>query len=319
MLLQRTHVEARSNGYSNEDVRRDIGSVLDSLALPIFSEVDPSKDLPGKRQPSLRESFDATIDRYDAIDSLSDVFGRSAVAMVYGGSMKYGPFLNVRSGGDASDIDAIIVTDRTAFDEVDWRGVMETDLFDEQDKIAFFARLGLQSALMQTGQTDIMSQRFTFASEGYTISTHIMPASFVSSAYPGDGSAESDKTHHKYVRDYKERPFERTHVNNYDMSRNNHDIPVYNTATKGGFIAANPAYSIINGRYVPGMYQNLVLPDAKFVVGADSAVADQLSSFSDFVVARESDERTQYSDSSILNTEPRKPILPVDVSDILAA
>lgn len=319
VLLRNAHTEARSEGHTHEDFRHDIGGVLDGMALPIFFEADASKDLPGKRQPSLRESFDATVDRYAVIDDLSEVFAGSAAAMIYGGSMKYGPFLNVRSGGDASDVDAIIFVERGSFDEIDWRGIMDTDLFEEQDKLAFFARLGLQSALSASNQIDIMSQRFTFADEGYTISTHIMPTDFVEHAYPAADSTEKDKTHHKYVRDYKERPFERTHVGNYDMSRVLHDIPVYNTPTKGGFIAANPAYSVINGRYVPGMYQNLILPNAEFIIGHDSEVADRLRAFSTFVARREEDEKGIDPSSSVLNTEPRKPILPVDVSDILNA
>lgn len=318
ILLQQTHTQALESGESHDAFRLDIGSAIDELDLPIFSIVDSSKHLPGKRQPSLRESFDATLDRYEAIDELRQVFAGSAHAMIYGGSMKYGPFMNVRAGTDSSDIDAIVFTDEAMLDEIDWRGIMETDLFEEPDKITFFARLGLQRGLKEDNQVDITSQRFAFADGEYTLSAHFMPVEFMGEAYP-TGSADSDrKSYHKYIRDYKERPFERTHVSNFGMDRRSHDVPVYNTPTVGGFIAANPTYSIVTNRYVPGMYQNLVLPNAKFILGQSSRAAEHLGLFSEAVARQEALEKQEDPQSSVLNTEPRMPIIAADVSDILS-
>ena len=232
--------------------------------------------------------------------------------------MKYGPFMNVRSGADASDIDMIVFTDDEMLDERNWLGVMETALIDESDKLSFFARLGLQRALREHDKIDIMSQRFSVADQGYTISAHFMPIDFIDEAYPQDINEVLHKgNNHRYVRDYKERSFERTHVTNFDMSRRRHDIPVYNRAVEGGFVAANPAYSIIEGVYVPGMYQNLVLPAARFAFDQDGIVTEKLDKFSKAVASREEAECLRGEKVSVLNTEPRKPIVPVDVSDIL--
>lgn len=318
-ILQSTHQQARSSGVPHEAFRDNIREVIDQSNIPAFTEVDTQLQLPGKRQPSLSESFDATIDRYIAIDRLKDVFRDSADAMVYGGSMKYGPFLNVRSGADASDIDAIVFTDAKDLGNIDWRRIMETDLFEERDKITFFARLGLQRALSASDLIDITSQRFVIADQDYTISTHFIPTEFMDEAYPTATSDSSETTYHKYVRDYKERPFERTHVSNHDMSSTLHDVPVYNTPTQGGFVASNPAYSMVQERYVPGMYQNLVLPDAHFIVGKSSRSSEHLQEFSAFVSRQEEQEKRFDPDASTLNTEPRKPILPLDVSDILGS
>lgn len=317
MLLRDAHTQAIAEGVSHEVFRQEIGAAIDELNMPIFHEVDADRHLPGKRQPSLRESFDATLDRYSSIDRLQDVFGGAAGALVYGGSMKYGPFMNVRGGGDASDIDAIIVTDRTMLDELDWRGVMETTLFEERDKLAFFARHGLQRALVEQGLIDITSQRFTIANAGYTMSAHLVSSDFVAHAYPQAMGDIVECDHHKYVRDYKERPFERTHVSNFGMSGDAHDIPVYNAAVAGGFIAANPAYSVVGGRYVPGMYQNLVLPKPCYAFGENSSTVLPIRAFVETMRQREALERRHDRSASINNTEPRKPIIAHDVSDIL--
>lgn len=319
VLLRQAHIQALAEGATHDTFRSEIGAVIDSQAFPIYDAVDNSRHLPGKRQPSLRESFDATLDRYKVIDGFTDAFSTAADAMVYGGSMKYGPFLNVRSGSNASDIDAVIFTKGEALEDLDWRGIMETDLFDEKDKLTFFARMSLQSNLVEDNLIDITSQRFTVAGEGYTISTHLMPTSYVEQAYPQTSDAlPTTGTRHKYIRDYKERTFERTHVSNFDMSGNIYEIPVYNTPTQGGFIANNPAYSTVNGRYIPGMYQNLTLPQAHHVFGSEGMTAVRLNRFSKAVSDQEAAEKESIDPhASILNTEPRKPIISLDVSDIL--
>lgn len=232
--------------------------------------------------------------------------------------MKYGPFMNVRSGADAFDIDMIILAESEQFDELSWSGLVETSLIDDKDKVTFLARLGLQRYLYEEDRVDIMSQRFAVVNKGYMISSHIMPLSFIDTAYPQEAKMilRNDE-YHEYVRDYKERPFERTHVSNYDMSRRQHDIPVHNRPVEGGFIAFNPAYSIIEDSYVPGMYQNLVLPEARFAFDKDGAATTKFKRFSKAVAVREELEMDLYGEVSILNTEPRKPILPEDVSDIL--
>lgn len=311
---------AKQKGVSPEVFGSVANDILDDIGLPIFDYTDERNALPGKRQPSIRESINATVDRFSVIDELEEVFSDSAASIVYGGSMKYGPFMNVRSGADASDIDMIVLTESERLDELGWRGLMETALIDDRDKMTFFARLGLQRVLFEQDKIDIMSQRFTIANKGYTISSHVMPLDYLDTAYPQDAEEiDSDKDYHMYVRDYKERPFERTHVSNFDMSRRPHNIPVYSRAVDGGFIAYNPAFSIIEESYVPGMYQNLVLPEARYAFDGDGVATARFKKFSEVIAVQEAIERVFDESASVLNTEPRKPILPADVSDILRA
>ena len=65
------------------------------------------------------------------------------------------------------------------------------------------------------------------------------------------------------------------------------------------------------------MYQNLVLPDAKFIFGSNSKAGQDLAKFASFVSEREKEEKLTHPSASIRNTEPRLLILPQDVSDIL--
>jgi len=310
--------QARVDGTSTDVFGMAAIEVIDDTALPIFDAIDAHNTLPGKRQPSLRESVGATVDRLNMIDELEVVFGGPVESIMYGGSMKYGPFMNVRSGADASDIDMIAITTEEVLADLDWRGLMDSALIDERDKLTFFARFGLQRAMYENHETDIMSQRFTAADKGYTISTHFIPKIFVDEAFPQTSDAITDgDDRHRYLRDYKERPFERAQVTNFDMSRRQHGIAVHNRAVAGGFIASNPAYSVVEGRYVPGMYQNLVLPGATPAFDQTGEATWKFRQFTEAVAEQEQHEQSIDPKASILNTEPRKPIIPADVRDIL--
>lgn len=300
----RSHHEGEDIEAFRERGRKDI----DRLDSPFFEAEDTSVVLPGKRQPSLSESFDATLDRYVLLDDIHDVFGDSTSALAYGGSMKYGPFLNVRGGGDASYVDLILVGRDHPIDRAPWQLLMETDTVAEADKITFFARLAIHAELVESGEADIMSQRFTVPEGGFTISTHIIPVNYLAEMLPQDVASIQEGNF--FVRDYKERPFERTHCTNFDMSRNRYEVPVYNRPVSGGFIAGNAAYSSKNSRYVPGMYQNLVLPQAVFAYTYDDRVTEVFSNFSNVVAKVEASERLCHPGASIQNTEPRLPIMP---------
>ena len=71
-------------------------------------------NLPGKRQPSLMESLEATPQRYELLNQIRANLGMTAF---YGGSMAYGPFYNVRGGADASDLDVVVVFDEESTDD----------------------------------------------------------------------------------------------------------------------------------------------------------------------------------------------------------
>lgn len=317
MLVLEAHEQAVSEGITNEVFRSNIKLAIEDLSMPIFSVPGYNSELPSKRQPSILESIDATIDRLEVVNEFENIFEDAASTMIYGGSMKYGPFFNVRHGNDPSDIDAIIVAKKKNLGELNWLGVMEAGLFENQDKVTFMARTALQSQMIKDGAIDIMSQRFEIKNSGYTMSTHIVPEDFLEDMYPHVMNQADDLDRHKYVRDFKERPFERVHVSNYNMSRGLHEIPVSSNPTLGGYVALNPAYSIISGRYIPGMYQNLVIPDPKFAFGENSDAGHHFRNFAAFVAEREELEREIDPESSLLNTDPRKPIFAADVEEII--
>ena len=65
------------------------------------------------------------------------------------------------------------------------------------------------------------------------------------------------------------------------------------------------------------MYQNLALPIAKYAYDSSGKTTKKFLNFAKFAVGQEQREKMIYTNTSILNTEPRKQILPIDVSDIL--
>lgn len=292
----------------------DIINLNSRSAVIDYAEIESQRVLPDKRQPSLREAFNATLDRMQTLSRIEEVFGDSADAVAYGGSMKYGPFMNVRSGKDASDIDLLIFTDGSSHDLL-WRGVMESDNIMESDKLTFFARQALYSEMARQHQADIMSQRFRITGEygGYTLSTHVISKRAMKRMFPTDGPLWDG---HAYVDDYKERTFERGECSNFDSSRRRYQVPVYNRAVEGGFVASIPAYSVIGRRYVPGLYQNLVLPTAIFAYDKTGITTGNLQSFNAEVETYMQDERLRHDhNASLENTEPRKPISPVAIPE----
>lgn len=65
------------------------------------------------------------------------------------------------------------------------------------------------------------------------------------------------------------------------------------------------------------MYQNLVLPAASFAFNNDSDLATKIKNYEMLMKAREQQERNEHPGASLLNTDPRQSIIPVDVRAIL--
>jgi hypothetical protein len=78
----------------------------------------------------------------------------------------------------------------------------------------------------------------------------------------------------------------------------------------------NPAYSVLGGHYVPGMYHILALPIIKYLYSDDDTRV-KLSGFSKAVKEQELVEKQLDDTACIANTHMRLDIFPSDVDDIL--
>jgi hypothetical protein len=233
MMLKAYQVSCEIGETSPEEFRSQVDSSMDESQLSVFDS-DGSRVVAGKRQPSLRESLHATVDRYIALDNLRTSFGEIACAIIYGGSMQYGPFMNVRSGEDASDIDIVACVDSDQFQQLDWSGLVYDEMLSDADKSTLMDRLPVFDGLRSKDQVDIISQRFSIVDNDYTISTHIVPASLLERFFPSSRESLGEGEDRRiYVRDYKEGLFEHPCVVSYDMRRQRYEIPVENMEVGG--------------------------------------------------------------------------------------
>ncbi|MDD3002577.1 MAG: hypothetical protein PHD49_02875 [Candidatus Shapirobacteria bacterium] len=82
---------------------------------------DPNKQL-YKRQPTLVETIEGTLIRFDKLEKIKSVFKNNVRSIIGGGSMSYGPFYNIRENLDStgsSDIDLIFIVDENQLSR-DW-------------------------------------------------------------------------------------------------------------------------------------------------------------------------------------------------------
>lgn len=269
---------------------------------------------PGKRLPTAAEAVWATLDRYEVIDSLHDIFSPYTRCAIYGGSMSHGPFFNVRSGSDASDIDLIMAINDQALTIDEWSAANNSEYLAEGDRRTFAGRLAIFRELNETRQAELISQRFNTKDGKFNLSIHFMTQAAIEKTY-GSTFVEKigDKTAANYVvklRDYKAMAFERQSCTNFDCSGNKYDARVKNTAVPGGFVARIPAYAVVAGRYVPSLYQCLALPNATVAYAIDGVMQNITTNFHDAVRDRVDYERYWYdSEASLVLSNPRRAIL----------
>jgi hypothetical protein len=288
---------------------------------PTLDKVDVSKTLPGKRYPTTRETLHATLERYKTLLYLRDAFEGHTIGALYGGSMAYGPFFNVRSGKDASDIDLIMQVDQDNLPKY-WDSLLESEVLTEEDSLTFTARIPLFQSLLANGQAEVLSQRFNIADTDYNCSIHFMTQSALDSVF-GIGLQEAlleEKPYKKtkYIADYKGNAFERTACTNYDLSGRPQSVPVISEPVDGGFIAHIPAYTITEGRFAPGLYQCLALPQTRLAYPSAEAFVGLQDTFKTTIEARSARERVEHDPAaSIDNVDPRRFIFPPRTEEVM--
>lgn len=233
--------------------------------LPDFLTSTQGEEL-GKRKPSFIESVDATIERYNKIEELKNVFSDVADSIIIGGSMSYGPFFNVRKSLDStgsSDIDAIITLSEDKLDAQFLEKLRASDIFDDSEKEVFFERIDKFKKLYENDEADIFSQKFHATNTDFDISIHFFtPKQFdrlIGDGFKNDLKTNEDKT--PVLRDFKakEFPYEVCEPQNFNGEKYIYKIPPQKKVD-GGVMTELPLYTINNKHLYPGVYQNLVSP-----------------------------------------------------------
>lgn len=265
-LIEKAYYLTRNAGGEAKTFGTEVAMLLNSVRLP-EALMRTDNIIGGKRQPSLIESIDSTIDHLEYVEGLPQAFGRTVDAMIVGGSLSYGPFFNIRSNIDAtgsSDVDAIFIITPSFDTSSEWEGFMKSDLFTEEDKREFTDRREVFKCLQHEGIADIISQKFTVPGRDFVMSAHFFtPEVFEKMAVSGLERHLVDRSDSvDIIRDYKPRCFEHQVCpqRSFDGSIFNYVVPEQERV-KRGYVVKLPGYILSNGSFFPGLYHNLISPE----------------------------------------------------------
>lgn len=240
-----------------------LNEIISSVSLPRFLTcLGPV--LCGKRQPSFVGCVLPTLERFQVMERLSQVFCGTVDSIIIGGSMSYTPFFGIRENQkdkDFSDIDTLIVINNSFFKKTSWNKFMKDSLFPETEKQNFFNRIKIFQKLIHTNAADIFSQRFSVCGKPFTVSIHFVTLSvFRRMVYTDLKKSLQSKSDMEYImRDFRVDPFRHP-----CHARHTFDGGRIETVIDGcevnpsGFISSVPGYIISKGKFYPGIYHTVI-------------------------------------------------------------
>lgn len=256
---------------------RGLGRIYKILANRYPALNQPGEVILGKQQPSLIESTGATLKRlnflYRYVKKLTD----SCVSVISGGSMSYGRFYNVREGVEPSDLDLIVVFTDGEEGNMRTANILPSSLgFKGDDSLLLQERMRIFAHLLEDGKAEVLSHKVPVEPLGFSISMHIMPSSVFESmmVYNPYRDLKAGCEVDRRVHDYKTEPFKYSAVRLNSFGGEQLSFRVDEELLHGGItdrevITQIPAHAIVNGRFVPGLYHNLLSP--RFEMEAFSA------------------------------------------------
>lgn len=309
LIEQMYHGQMRS-GKSADEFRQsflDFAKTLSSNQRRFLTDDEDLIQLPYKRQPSLVESFDATLTRFEFMKNFPHIRGVSQIFV--GGSMAYGSFLNVRKGMASSDIDIVAVVNDEFFIELDSQIRTETSPFAQHQWDSFYQRKAVFARLSAEHRADVFSHRFDVETEGFKVSMHFFPLGIFDQVFGGglEHRLSDNKAIIKTVKDFKAQPYDFDSCDRWNFSGEKYayTLPAQQEVDKG-YVADMPAYMIEAGRFYPGFYHHIVMP-SHIILNTKSDVA--LDDFAKLMFRRARHERRIWSEASLLKSHPRRSII----------
>jgi len=277
----------------------------------------PGQVVLNKRQPGFHESVEETLKRYEAIEKTKEALAGHVDGIIFGGSMSYGPFYNVRGDHDEtgpSDLDGIVVL-KEGGDEIPL-----DEIFDKEQADNFPSRMEEFRKLQSQGEANIITQKSGFRDQDFDISIHFFPPDEFEKMVGENFQAslkDNDDTAH-IIKDYRSAAFSHPHFNshNYDGSTYENDIPEPQ-AVNNGVINELPGFRIHDGKYYTGVYQNVISPGFDVWYDRTGDVTEQVKQFKNTMVERMKIEEKKGSDISFEKSHIRHKIFsPHFIEDI---
>lgn len=244
---------------------RQLKKIIKSAPLPKFLSC-PGPVVCGKRQPSFIESIIPTLERFQIMERLPEMFGDGVDSIIIGGSMSYIPFFGIRENPknkDFSDIDTLIVINDDFFKKASWKKFISNDLFPVIEKQQFINRIKIFQKLHRNNTADVFSQKFSVIGKSFTVSNHFVTRSVFRRMVCTDlKESLHAKIDMQYImRDFRADPFRHPcHARHtFDGERFESVIDGYEIKSDG-FVSNMPGYIISNGKFYPGVYQTVISP-----------------------------------------------------------
>lgn len=295
---------------------KDVFDITDSLGgIPARIDSEGLSGVPGKRQPSVTETVTATVDRYKMIDRLRRVLQGMGVTAFYGGSMAYGPFYNVRSGSDASDVDMVVELGEGAqLPEDSFADLFQSEIFTGHSVDIASGRSVIFNGLAHDGAADLMSHKFPVINGEFDFSIHAMPPQTFAKIYSPD-NFQQNADFIRYARDYRERPLSNGAVIDNTSTGESMVNRVVTRPLDCGVLSYIPYAALYGGGryYVTGVYQDLFTPEPVILSGDGSQSATQMGDFVRAFHDRIESEKQSDPSASVRNTKPRRLIMPPEI------
>lgn len=230
-----------------------------------------------RRRPKPFEASVETVRRLRQANAAREAVRELPVAGILGGSASYGRFFNTSGGlvGTPSDLDLLLVLDEySSLDSVlealgTAQGVEAASIGKARVRARVFQRQRRKSErlifshkveLWET-QKDPLLEPFEIPSS-YVMSLHFFSLEdfeFMLLRDKGILEAESDARFSRFVTDFRDTPPQR---DDNQRSFSGHDVtlPLESRRSKDGFLVRVRVCHIEDGRYYPGLHQNIVLP-----------------------------------------------------------
>ena len=283
----------------------------------LYDNFDPI-GIADRPQPSLRESFDATLKRFELIENVEKLIKKDVRGMIIGGSMSYGPFFNVRERYTPSDIGLIIVVDDRFL--ADRRSILNAQLImSESDHFDLMNRREKFYDLYQNDLADIFSQRFWSKNKDFIVNMHFFPHEAFKRTYVTEleNALQTEDDYIGTLRSYR----------TFDLK---HETKAFNALDGSGFslvprkkeidmewIINTPTFAMNSRKLHLAFYYRLIFPGFScfydnFDIGSD------MTRFHSLLNSRMRQEGKGLFRSTLSGVHPRTPIFSPGRYDIIS-
>lgn len=261
-----------------------------------------------KRQPGFRESVEETLKRYEAIERTREALKGHVDGIIFGGSMSYGPFYNIRGDRDEtgpSDLDGIVIM-RDDEDQIPLG-----EIFEEDETAQFPLRMEEFRKLYEKGDAQIITQKSRVKGEDFDISIHFFPKSEFEKLI-GDDCRETMKQDNDatyLIHDFRSAEFKHPNFNshNFDGDTLEYETPKAKEVSRG-VINDLPGYRMQRGKFFSGVYQNVVSPGFDVWYDRIGDISEQVDNFKQNMIERMEYEKSQGADTNFQQSHIRHKI-----------